>query len=48
MIAAVRRQDTVSSAEVALKMVEATRELIARMEAKIKAKLAEVWGETGD
>ena len=48
VIAAVRRQDTVSSAEVALKMVEANRELIARMEAKIKAKLAEVWGETGD
>ena len=27
------------------KLVEANRELIARMEAKIKAKLAEVWGE---
>jgi hypothetical protein len=25
--------------------VEANRELIARMEGKIKAKLAEVWGE---
>jgi type I restriction enzyme M protein len=29
------------------KLVEANRELIARMEAKIKTKLAEVWGETG-
>ncbi|MBM4149580.1 MAG: hypothetical protein FJ224_11150, partial [Lentisphaerae bacterium] len=28
------------------KLVEANRELIARMEAKIKAKLAEVWGES--
>jgi hypothetical protein len=27
------------------KLVEANRELIARMEAKIKTKLAEVWGE---
>jgi len=27
------------------KLVEANRELITRMEAKIKAKLAEVWGE---
>jgi hypothetical protein len=26
-------------------LVEANRELIARMEGKIKAKLAEVWGE---
>jgi hypothetical protein len=26
------------------KLVEANRELIARMEAKIKRKLAEVWG----
>ena len=30
------------------KLVEANRELIARMEAKLKAKLAEVWGETGN
>jgi hypothetical protein len=27
------------------KLVEANRDLIARMEAKIKAKLDEVWGE---
>jgi restriction endonuclease S subunit len=27
-------------------LVEANRELIARMEAKIKAKLAEIWGST--
>ncbi len=27
------------------KLVKANRELIARMEVKIKAKLAEVWGE---
>jgi len=27
-------------------LVEANRELIVRMEAKIKAKLVEVWGET--
>ena len=27
------------------KLVDANRELITRMEAKIKAKLAEVWGE---
>jgi len=30
------------------RLVEANRELIARMEAKIKTKLAEVWGETKD
>jgi restriction endonuclease S subunit len=30
------------------KLVEANRDLIARMEAKIKAKLAEIWGETKD
>jgi restriction endonuclease S subunit len=29
-------------------LVEANRELIVRMETKIKAKLAEVWGETKD
>ena len=29
------------------KLVETNRELIAWMEAKIKAKLAEVWGEEG-
>ena len=27
------------------KLVEANRDLIARMEAKIQAKLAEIWGE---
>jgi len=31
--------------EAEIKLVEANQELIARMEAKIKAKLAEVWGE---
>lgn len=30
------------------KPVEANRDLIARMEKKIKDKLAEVWGETGN
>jgi restriction endonuclease S subunit len=38
----------VSVLEAERKMVEANRELIVRMEAKIKAKLEEVWGETGN
>ncbi len=42
---AVQRQ-IVAELEAERKLVEANRELIARMEAKIKAKLAEVWGET--
>jgi hypothetical protein len=33
----------VADLEAERKLVEANRELIARMEAKIKAKLAEVW-----
>jgi type I restriction enzyme M protein len=40
---AVQRQ-IVADLEAERKLVEANRELIARMEAKIKAKLAEVWG----
>lgn len=36
----------VAELEAERKLVEANRELIARMEAKIQAKLAEVWGET--
>jgi len=40
----VQRQ-IVAELEAERKLVEANRELIARMEAKIKAKLAEVWGE---
>jgi type I restriction enzyme M protein len=35
----------VAELEAERKMVEVNRALIARMEAKIKAKLAEVWGE---
>jgi type I restriction enzyme S subunit len=35
----------VAELEAERKLVEASRELIARMEAKIQAKLAEVWGE---
>ncbi|MDD5676569.1 MAG: restriction endonuclease subunit S [Kiritimatiellae bacterium] len=38
----------VAELEAERKMVEANRELIARMEAKIKGKLAEVWGATGN
>jgi len=42
----------VAELEAERKLVEANRELIVRMDAKIKAKLAEVWGEetieTGD
>lgn len=38
----------VAELEAERKLVEANRELIARMEAKILAKLAEVWGETGN
>jgi len=34
-----------SELEAERKLVKANRELIARMEAKTKAKLAEVWGE---
>ncbi len=37
----------VAELEAERKLVEANRELIARMEAKIKAKLAEVWWEDG-
>jgi type I restriction enzyme S subunit len=44
---AIQRQ-IVSELEAERKLVETNRELIARMEAKIKAKLAEVWGETGN
>jgi restriction endonuclease S subunit len=44
---AIQRQ-IVAELEAERKLVEANRELIARMEAKIKAKLAEVWGETGN
>ena len=40
----VQRQ-IVAELEAERKLVEANRELIARMETKIKAKLAEVWGE---
>jgi len=41
-----RVQEAVADAlDVERALVEANRELIARMEAKIKAKLAEVWGE---
>ncbi len=42
---AVQRQ-IVAELEAERKLVEANRELIARMETKIQAKLAEVWGET--
>jgi type I restriction enzyme M protein len=41
---AIQRQ-IVAELEAERKLVEANRELIARMEGKIKAKLAEVWGE---
>ncbi|MBW7909418.1 MAG: N-6 DNA methylase [Kiritimatiellae bacterium] len=41
---AIQRQ-IVAELEAERKLVEANRELISRMEAKIKAKLAEVWGE---
>lgn len=42
---AIQRQ-IVAELEAERKLVEANRELIVRMEAKIKAKLAEVWGES--
>ncbi len=42
---AIQRQ-IVAELEAERKLVEANRELIARMEAKIMAKLAEVWGES--
>ena len=38
------KRQIVAELEAERKLVEANRELIARMEAKIKAKLAEVWG----
>jgi len=38
----------VAELEAERKLVEANRELIARMEAKIQARLAEVWGGEGD
>ena len=41
------QQAIVAEIEAERKLVEANRELIARMEIKIKAKLAEVWGEKG-
>jgi type I restriction enzyme M protein len=41
------QRQIVADLEAERKLVEANRELIARMEAKIKAKLAEVWGEDG-
>lgn len=39
------RNDGKTSPKVGAVLVEANRELIARMEAKIQAKLAEIWGE---
>jgi len=44
---AIQRQ-IVAELEAERKLVDANREFIARMEAKIKTKLAEVWGETGN
>jgi type I restriction enzyme M protein len=43
----VQRQ-IVAELEAERKLVEANRELIGRMEAKIKAKLNEVWGEAAE
>lgn len=40
----VQRQ-IVSTIEAEQRLVEANRELIERMEAKIQAKLAEIWGD---
>jgi type I restriction enzyme M protein len=42
------QQKIVAKLEEERKLVEANRELITRMEGKIKDKLAEVWGETGN
>jgi len=42
------QQKIVDELEAERKLVEASRELITRMEVKIKDKLAEVWGETGN
>ena len=39
------QREIVAELKAERKLVEANRDLIARMEAKIKAKLAEVWGE---
>ena len=39
------QREIVAELEAERKLVEANRELIARMEAKIRTKLAEVWGE---
>ena len=39
------QREIVAGIESERALVEANRELIVRMEAKIKAKLAEVWGE---
>ncbi len=41
-----KRASIVAELEAKRKLVEANRDLIARMNAKIKAKPAEVWGET--
>jgi type I restriction enzyme M protein len=42
------QQKIVAELEAERKLVETNRELITRMEVKIKDKLAEVWGETGN
>ena len=40
------QRQIVTELEAERTLVEANRELIARMEAKIQAKLAEIWGES--
>jgi len=42
------QREIVAELEKERKLVNANRDLIARMEARIRTKLAEVWGETGD
>lgn len=40
------QREIVAELEAERKLVEANRELIARMEKRIQDKLAEIWGET--
>ena len=43
-----REEGIVAELEAERKLVEADRELIARMEQKIQAKLVEIWGEPAE
>jgi hypothetical protein len=42
------REEALAKLDAERKLVDANRELIARMEKKIQAKLAEIWGEPAE